>query len=308
MDVKTAFLNGDLHEDVYMAQPEGFAVQDKEHLGCRLKKSIYGLKQASRQWYLKFDQIIRQFDFKENKVDNCIYTKFKGSKFIFLVLYVDDILLASSDMNLLLETKKFLSCKFDMKDLGEASYILGIEIHRDRSNGILGLSQKIYIKKVLKKYNMHKCSASPASIVKGDKFETFQCPKNEYEAAQMMTIPYASAVGSIMYAQVCTRPDLAFITGMLGRYQSNPGIDHWKAVKKALRYIQSTKDLMLTYKRSDNLEVIGYSDVDFEGCVDTKKSTSKLYLHTRWWSYLVEKLQTNSYCFINDASRICSML
>ena len=90
----------------------------------------------------------------------------------------------------------------------------------------------------------------------------------------MKTIPYASAVGSIMYAQVCTRPDLAFITGMLGRYQSNPGIDHWKAVKKALRYIQGTKDLMLTYKRSDNLDVIGYSDVDFEGCVDTKKSTS----------------------------------
>ena len=117
MDVKMTFLNGDLHEDVYMAQPEGFAVQDKEHLGCRLKKSIYGLKQASRQWCLKFDQIIRQFGFKENKVDNCIYTKFKGSKFIFLVLYVDDILLASSDINLLLETKKFLSCKFDMKDL-----------------------------------------------------------------------------------------------------------------------------------------------------------------------------------------------
>ena len=88
----------------------------------------------------------------------------------------------------------------------------------------------------------------------------------------MKTIPYASAVGNIMYAQVCTRPDLAFITGMLGRYQSNSGIDHWKAVKKALRYIQGTKDLMLTYKKSDNLEVVGYSDVDFAGCVDTKKS------------------------------------
>jgi len=187
---------------------------------------------------------------------------------------VDDILLASSDINLLLETKKFLSCKFDMKNLGEASYVLGIEIHRDRSNGILGLSQKIYIEKVLKKYNMHKCSASPAPIVKGDKFGTFQCPKNEYEAAQMKTIPYASVVGSIMYAQVCTRSDLAFITGMLGIYQSNPRIDHWKAVKKALRYIQGTKDLMLTYKRSDNLEVIGYLDADFAGCVDTKKSTS----------------------------------
>ena len=257
MDVKTAFLNGDLYENVYMAQPEGFVVEGKEHLGCKLKKSIYGLKQASRQWYLKFDQIIREFGFEENKRDNCIYAKFRGSKFIFLILYVDDILLASSDKNLLLETKRFLTSKFEMKDLGEATYVLGIEIHRNRSKGILGLSQKTYIEKVLKKYNMHKCSASPAPIVKGDKFGKFQCPKNEYEAAQMKSIPYASAVGSIMYAQVCTRPDLAFVTGMLGRFQSNPGSEHWKLAKKIFRYLQGTKDLMLTYKKSDNLEVIG---------------------------------------------------
>ena len=123
MDVKTAFLNGDLREDVYMAQPEGFVVEGNENLGCHLKKSIYGLKQPSREWYLKFDQVIRKFGFMENKVDNCIYVKFRGSKFIFLILYVDDILLASSDINMLMETKRFLSSKFDMKDLGEASYV-----------------------------------------------------------------------------------------------------------------------------------------------------------------------------------------
>jgi len=99
MDVKTAFLNGDLYENVYMSQPKGFVVEGKENLGWRLKKSIYGLKQASRQWYLKFDE--RKFGFKENEEDNCIYAKFKNGKFIFLILYVDDILLASSDVNLL---------------------------------------------------------------------------------------------------------------------------------------------------------------------------------------------------------------
>ena len=99
---------------------------------CRLKKSIYGLKQTSRQWYLKFDSTIRKFGFQENVEDNCIYAKFKNGKYIFLVLNVDDILLASSDVSLLLETKKFLSSKFDMKDLGEASFVLEIEIHRDR--------------------------------------------------------------------------------------------------------------------------------------------------------------------------------
>jgi hypothetical protein len=108
-----------------MAQPKCFIVKEKERMGCRLKKSIYGLKQASRQWYLKFNRIIRNFGFKENIEDNCVYAKFKNKKYIFIILYVDDILLASSDVSLLLETKKFLFSKFNMKDLSEASFIFG---------------------------------------------------------------------------------------------------------------------------------------------------------------------------------------
>ena len=175
---------------------------------------------------MKFNQTIRNFGFKENVEDNCVYAKFKNGKFIFLVLYVDDILLASSDVSLLLETKKFLSSKFDMKDLGEASFVLGIEIHRDRSKGVLGLSQKAYIEKILKKFNMHKCSPSPVPIVKGDRYGDFQCLRNQYEIDQMKVVLYALATGSLQYAQVCTRPDLAFVTGLLGRFQSNPGIEH----------------------------------------------------------------------------------
>lgn len=135
-----------------------------------------------------------------------------------------------------------------MKDLGDASYVLGIEIHRDRTKGVLELSQMAYIEKVLKRYNMHKCSISPAPIVKGDKFGTFQCPRNKEEENKMKRTPYASAVRSIMYAQVRTCPDLAFTTGMLCRYQSNLGIDHWRAVKKTLRYLQGTKNFMLNIR------------------------------------------------------------
>ena len=105
-----------------------------------------------------------------------------------------------------------------MKDLGEASFVLGIEIHRDRSKGVLGLSQKAYTEKILKKFNMHKCSPSPTPIVKGDRYENFQCPRNQYEIDQMKTVSYASAIGSLQYAQVCTRPDLAFVTELLGRF------------------------------------------------------------------------------------------
>jgi hypothetical protein len=105
-----------------------------------------------------------------------------------------------------------------MKALGEASFILGIEIHRDRSKGVLVLSQKAYIEKVLKNFSMHKCSPSPTPIVKGDRYRDFQCPKNQYELNQMKAVPYASVVGSLQYAQVCMRPNLAFVTGLLGRF------------------------------------------------------------------------------------------
>ena len=112
MDVKITFLNGDIEEEIYMNQPEGFSMEGKDHMVCKLKKSIYGLKQASRQWYLKFNNTITSFGFQENIVDRCIYRKISGSKFIFLVLYVDDILLAANDLGILYETKSFLSKNF----------------------------------------------------------------------------------------------------------------------------------------------------------------------------------------------------
>ena len=274
MDVKTAFLNGDLEEEVYMKQPEGFSSSEGEHLVCKLKKSIYGLKQASRQWYLKFHDVISSFGFEENIMDQCIYQKVSGSKTCFIILYVDDILLASNDKGLLHEVKQFLSKNFEMKDMGDASYVIGIKIDRDRYRYILGLSQETYINKVLERFRMKDCSPSVAPIVKGDRFHLNQCPKNDFEREQMSNIPYASAVGSLMYAQVCTRPDIAFAVGMLGRYQSNPGMDHWRAAKKVMRYLKGTKDYMLMYRRTDSLEVVGYVDSDFAGCVDSRKSTS----------------------------------
>ncbi|RVW62453.1 Retrovirus-related Pol polyprotein from transposon TNT 1-94 [Vitis vinifera] len=196
-----------------------------------------------------------------------------GSKVCFLVLYVDDILLATNDKGLLHEVKQFLSKNFDMKDMGEASYVIGIKIHRDIFKGILGLSQETYINKILERFRMKNCSPSVSLIVKGDRFNLNQCLKNDLEKEQMKNIPYASAVGSLMYAQVCTRPDIAFAVGMLERYQSNPSIDHWKAAKKVMRYLQGTKDYKLMYRRTSNLEVVGYSDSDFAGCVDSRKST-----------------------------------
>ena len=234
LDVKTTFLNGDLEEEVYMKQPERFITNGNDYIVCKLKKSICGLKQASRQWYLKFHDVISSFGFIENVMDQCIYHKVSGSKIIFLVLYVDDIFLASNDLGLLHEVKRFLSQQFDMKDMGEASYVIGIKIERDRSQRILGLSQETYINKVLERFRMKDCSPGVAPIVKGDKFSLNQCPSNDLEKKKMKNIPYASVVRSLMYAQVCTKPDISYAIGMLGRYQSNAGLEHWKAAKKVM--------------------------------------------------------------------------
>ena len=126
INVRTTFLNGDLVENVYMSEPIGFGEVGKDHMICKLQKSIYGLKQASRQWYPKFDEVVTTNGFKENIVNQCIYMKVSRSKFIFLVLYVDDILLAANDTGMLIMTKQLLFNHFDMKDFGETSYVLGI--------------------------------------------------------------------------------------------------------------------------------------------------------------------------------------
>ena len=160
-----------------------------------------------------------------------------------------------------------------MKDLCDASFVLGIQIHQDRSRGILGLSQRSYIEKVLKRFGMQKCKSGNTPVAKGDKFSLKQCPKGNLEIQEMQKIPYASAIGSLMYAQVCTRPDIAYIVGVLGRYVSNPGMDHWKAAKRVMRYLKRTKYYMLTYKRLDQLDFAGYFESDFAGCLDSLRST-----------------------------------
>ena len=144
MDVKTAFLNGHLLEDVYMVQPEGFVDPKNPNKVCKLNKSIYGLKQASRSWNLRFDQKIKEFGFIKNDDEPCVYKKTSGSYITFLILYVDDILIIGNNIPMLKDVKAWLSKCFTMKDLGEAAYILGIKIYRDRSKRLLGLSQSTY--------------------------------------------------------------------------------------------------------------------------------------------------------------------
>ncbi|KAK8708165.1 hypothetical protein V6N13_059210 [Hibiscus sabdariffa] len=260
MDVKTAFLNGKLEEDVYMTQPEGFVTPENARKVCKLQRSIYGLKQASRSWNLRFNEAIQEFGFIRNEDEPCVYKKFSGSIVSFLILYVDDILIIGNDIPTLQSIKTWLSSCFSMKDLGEAAYILGVKIYRDRSRRLLGLSQSTYIDKVLKRFSMEESKRGFLPMRHGISLSKEMCPSTPQERERMSQIPYASAIGSIMYAMICTRPDLSYALSMTSRYQANPGEGHWTAVKNILKYLRRTKDVFLVYGGEEEFRIKGYTN------------------------------------------------
>ena len=162
--------------------------------------------------------------------DPCVYKKTSGKALTFIVLYVDDVLLIGNDIPMLMSVKAWLSLKFSMKDLGEAAFILGIKIYRDRSRKLLGLSQSTYIDKVLKRFNMDQSKRGLIPMSRGILLSKDMCPKTKEERDNMNRIPFASAVGSIMYAMICTRYDVSYALSMCSCYQADPGEGHWVAV------------------------------------------------------------------------------
>ncbi|GJU32745.1 zinc finger, CCHC-type containing protein [Tanacetum coccineum] len=213
MDVKIEFLNGDLDEKVYMKQPEGFVMPGNEHKVCKLVKSLYGLKQAPKQWHQKFDDVVLSSGFLLNQSDKCVYSKFDSSgKGVIICLYVDDMLIFRIDQNQVDKTKKFLSSRFFMKDMGEADVILGIKIKRE-NKGIV-ITQSHYIEKILKKFNREYCSPVSTPM---DPIEKLK-PNTGKHVDQL---EYSRAIGYLMYAMTSTRPDIAYAVGRLSKFTSN---------------------------------------------------------------------------------------
>ncbi|XP_019435951.1 PREDICTED: uncharacterized protein LOC109342419, partial [Lupinus angustifolius] len=272
---KTAFLHGELEEQIYMKQPEGFEVQGKEDHVCLLKKSLYGLKQSSRQWYRRFDTFMLENGYCRSEHDSCVYYKKLANKsFIYLLLYVDDMLIACKNMSEIKSLKAQLSSEFEMKDLGAGRKILGMEIQRDRKEGTLFLSQKKYIEKVLERFGMQNAKPVTTPLASHFKLSMALCPQTESENEEMSSVPYASAVGSLMYAMICTRPDIAQAVSVVSRYMASPGKVHWKAVKWIMRYLKGTMDIGLLYGKVKGVgsKVIGYVDSDYAGDLDKRRS------------------------------------
>eukprot|EP00253_Pinus_taeda_P035204 PITA_35204 len=247
MDVKKSFLHRDLEEKIYMKKPEGFTVKGKKELVCKLKKSLYGLKKSPRMWYQKFDTLKRGLGFTRSKAYHCVYFKLTGDRVIYLVLYMDDMLLVGNDKEIIEDLKTQFSSKFDMKDLGAANYILGMEIKRDR--------------------------AKEEALAKLE-----ECSKTQEEEEDMSCVPYASVVGSLIYAMVCTRPDIAHAMGLLSRFMSKPGKEHWITVKWVFWYLRGTSDYGLCYQGRPGLDRVldihGFVDADWARDMDQRRSTS----------------------------------
>ena len=207
MDVKTAFLNGELDEEVYMNQPQGFIMPGNENKVCKLIKSLYGLKQAPKQWNQKFDEVVLSSGYLLNQADKCVYSKFDESgKGVIICLYVDDMLIFGTDQNQVDLTKEFLSSRFSMKDMGEADVILGIRIKHEGKR--ISMSQSHYIEKVLKKFNCFDCTPVSTPMDTSEKL----MPNTGKAVSQL---EYSRVIGCLMYAMTCTRPDIAFAVGKL---------------------------------------------------------------------------------------------
>jgi hypothetical protein len=279
MDVDTAFLNAPVEETIYVEQPEGFVEYGPkgEPLVCKMNKSLYGLKQSPRNWNHVIDEWFKDYGFVVSEADPCLYVKRtelgrNGAMSILIVLlWVDDLIICGSSAADIGEFKKAISTRFNMKDLGALSYILGMEITRDRGARTLEITQKAYIEKMLQRFKMEECKpvGTPAEGALSRNKEAG--PNREF----------MSMVGSLLYAAMVTRPDIAYAVQALGRHLQGTTDEHFVAAKRVLRYLKGTKELGLKYGTSPGGEpiVVGYADADWASDKETRRSVTG-YLFT----------------------------
>jgi hypothetical protein len=267
LDVKTAFLYGELDEEIYLQQPEGYVVAGKEKYVCRLHKCIYGLKQASRVWNRHFDHFLKKFGLRPSSADPCLYIRQNQGELVIVIIWVDDCLICSNNGSSILDIVKHLNEHFDMR-CTVANHFVGLSIHRDRQTKTLFLSQPIYIKKILQRFNMANCRPRNLPAEPGHHLH-----RSAEKGRQEETMPYREAVGSLMYLMVATRPDISFSVGQVSQFCEDPEPSHWEAVKRILSYLQGTSSHGIRFgPGTDGLK--GFTDSDYAGDVVSRRSTT----------------------------------
>ena len=263
MDVKTAFLHEILKEWVYMRQPPGFHAPGREHLACKLNKSLYGLKQSPRAWYDKIDAALKRVGLHRSKSDGNLYYMHRQGETIILLLYVDDLFITGSSDRLISWLKDFLHNEFDMTDLGKVRRYLGISFEQT-TLGIL-LHQKDYAASILKEFGMQDCRPATTPLPEG------QILVADMKSPTIDKTHYYKLVGKLIFLMV-TRPDLAYAVSRLSSYMSLPQNTHLEAAKHVLRYIQGTIELGILYNSNATPTISGYADADWGSCTETRRS------------------------------------
>lgn len=275
MDVKCAYLNGNLREEIFMKLPVD--IDGKIQL-VKLNRSLYGLKQSGKCWNDEFSKQVSEMGFRSCSVDPCLY--FNEEIETFMILYVDDILLIGPNNNAIDEIKAKLSEKYKMKDLGPVKRFLNMDIGRIESKKLLWISQENYITKILQKYSMEDCNPVSIPMDPNAIFVENKGPETNF--------PFRELIGSLQYLTCVSRPDITVAVNILSQFQSNPSNEHWMGLKRILRYLNGTKHFRLNYQGNSSISLEGYADANYAGNSEDRKSTSgyifQIYGDTISWN------------------------
>ncbi|KAE8703262.1 Dynamin-related protein 5A [Hibiscus syriacus] len=266
VDINNAFLHGDLNEDVYMQQPPGFEQTDEsgKPLVCKLLKALYGLRQTPRNWHIKLKESLLQLGFTVSRADSSLFVKQSSNGYMYVLVYVDDIVITGQSSTLIEETVSLLQARFSLKDLGDLSFFLGIEVQR--INGSILLSQKKYILELLEKTGMMAAAECATPMVAASKLS------NATGDLLNNASDYRSIVGSLLY--IChTRPDISFSVGQVAQYMHAPREDHFVAVKRILRYLRATLNFGLFFSPVESGQnIVAFADADWGASIDDRRS------------------------------------
>uniref|UniRef100_H3H572 Polyprotein n=2 Tax=Phytophthora ramorum TaxID=164328 RepID=H3H572_PHYRM len=277
LDADTAFLNSDLKEQVFMEVPYG--ILNAEHMMCKLDKAIYGLKQAASAWHQTIHAVFMKIGFHSCGADQCVYVKGTKDNYVYVCLYVDDMIIAAKTNKEIDEVKMALKSAFKMKELGEVKFILGMEIDHDRTASTLMIKQTRYIDDVTSRFNQQDAKAVVNPCESGMKLTKMQSPTTNAEREDMRNKPYRSLIGCLLYITTCTRPDVAYIVTQLSRFLENPGQQHWKAAIRVLRYLKTTKEFGIVYNGNNGkVAMEAYTDADWGSNLDDRRSVSGIMI------------------------------
>ncbi|CAA0827649.1 cysteine-rich RLK (RECEPTOR-like protein kinase) 8 [Striga hermonthica] len=306
MDVKSAFLNGELAETVFVKQAPGFAVKGEEHKVLRLRKALYGLRQAPRAWNAKLDATLGTLGFTRCATEHALYTRRRGKEELIVGVYVDDLIITGAREEDINGFKREMATRFRMSDLGQLSYYLGIEVKQGRDS--ITLCQRAYAGKLLERSSMADCKSCVTPME-----ERLKLTKAS-TAGKVDATLYRSIVGGLRYL-VHTRPDIAFAVGYVSRFMEDPREDHWAAVKRLLRYVKGTVDQGIIFPKTtggSGLRLTVFSDADMAGEIDGRKSTSGVLVFlgsaSISWQSLKQKIVALSTCeaeYVAAATAAC---